>query len=104
MLKVLKQISPTTSKRKCEVSQLNVPKKKARKYTYTTPLKVETLEPELKKKVDEMIISGEYSCQQIANYIMNNSDICISQMSVNRYKNKYFVCCEDEDNSQLKLL
>ena len=78
MLEVLKQILPMTCKRKCGVSQLDVPKKKARKYTYTTPLKVETLEPELKKKVNEMIISGKHSCQQIANYIMNNSDMRIS--------------------------
>ena len=94
MLEVFKQISPAKNKRQSLANHSNLPKKKARKYTYTTPLKVETLEPELKKKVDEMIISGEYSCQQIANYIMNNSDICISQMSVNRYKNKYFICCE----------
>lgn len=62
-----------------------------KKYKYTTPSKISMLEPELKQKVDEMIISGEYSCQQIANFIMNNSDIEISQMAVNRYKRINFI-------------
>lgn len=61
-----------------------------KKYKYITPSKISTLAPELKQKVDEMIISGEYSCQQIANYIENNSSIKISQMSVNRYKRSNF--------------
>lgn len=67
------------------------PKRIRKKYRYTTPSKISMLEPELKQKVDEMIISGEYSCQQIANFIMNNSDIEISQMAVNRYKRINFV-------------
>ncbi len=76
------------------------PKRKARKYKYTQPSKIETLNPELKAKVDDMIASGDYSCQQIANFIMNNCDMCISQMSVNRYKRKYFVV---DDSSDLQL-
>lgn len=67
------------------------PKRIRKKYKYTTPSKISMLEPELKQKVDEMIISGEYSCQQIANFIMNNSDIEISQMAVNRYKRINFI-------------
>lgn len=67
------------------------PKRIRKKYRYTTPSKIAMLEPELKQKVDEMIISGEYSCQQIANFIMNNSDTEISQMAVNRYKRINFV-------------
>ncbi|MCM1008979.1 MAG: Rha family transcriptional regulator [Ruminococcus flavefaciens] len=66
-----------------------------RRYKYTTPSKISTLDPELKRQVDEMIVSGEYSCQKIANFIMNNSDIEISQMAVNRYKHNYF--CFDDD-------
>ena len=62
-----------------------------KKYRYSTPSKISMLEPELKQKVDEMIVSGEYSCQQIANFIMNNSDIEISQMAVNRYKRINFI-------------
>lgn len=62
-----------------------------KKYRHTTPSKISTLDPELKQKVDEMIVSGEYSCQQIANFIMNNSDIEISQMAVNRYKRINFI-------------
>lgn len=61
-----------------------------RKYKYTTPSKISTLLPELKRQVDDMIVSGEYSCQKIANFIMNNSDIEISQMAVNRYKRNNF--------------
>lgn len=67
------------------------PKCIRKKYRYTTPSKISMLEPELKQKVDEMIISGEYSCQQIANFIMNNSDTEISQMAVNRYKRVNFI-------------
>ena len=67
------------------------PKCIRKKYRYTTPSKIAMLEPELKQKVDEMIISGEYSCQQIANFIMNNSDTEISQMAVNRYRRINFV-------------
>lgn len=67
------------------------PKHIRKQYKYTTPSKISMLEPELKQEVDEMIISGEYSCQQIANFIMNNSDIYISQMSVNRYKRMNFI-------------
>lgn len=67
------------------------PKRIRKKYRHTTPSKISMLEPELKQKVDEMIISGEYSCQQIANFIMNNSNTEISQMAVNRYKRINFI-------------
>lgn len=73
-----------------EISECE-PKRIKKKYKHTTPSKISMLEPELKQKVDEMIISGEYSCQQIANFIMNNSDTEISQMAVNRYKRINFV-------------
>ena len=72
-------------------SESEPPKCIRKKYRYTTPSKISMLEPELKQKVDEMIISGEYSCQQIANFIMNNSDTEISQMAVNRYKRINFI-------------
>lgn len=67
------------------------PKRIRKPYRHTTPSKISMLAPDLKQKVDDMIISGEYSCQQIANFIMNNSDIEISQMSVNKYKHRNFV-------------
>lgn len=73
-----------------------------RKYKYTTPSKISTLAPELKRQVDDMIVSGEYSCQKIANFIMNNSDIEISQMAVNRYKRNYF-SYDGGENVQLSL-
>lgn len=54
------------------------------------PLKMETLPPELKQQADAMIITGEYSQQQIANFIANHG-ISISQMAVSRYVRKYFI-------------
>lgn len=56
---VLKQIIPTADN-PTEQSQ-NVPKRKAKKYKHTQPSKIETLKPELKTKVDDMIASGEFS-------------------------------------------
>lgn len=70
------------------------PRRIIKKHRSTTPSKISTLDPELKQKVDDMIVSGDYSCQQIANFIMNNSDISISQMAVNKYKHRNFVCDE----------
>lgn len=66
------------------------------RYQYRTPSKISMLPPALKEKVEEMILSGNYSCQQIANYITNNSGIPISQMAVNRYKHQYFCFIEKE--------
>lgn len=84
-----------------EIKELHSETKRIRKkYKHITPSKISMLEPKLKQQVDEMIISGEYSCQQIANYIMNNSDIEISQMSVNNYKRRNFI---DSDELQLTL-
>lgn len=97
---VLKQIIPT-SNNPTEQSQ-NVPKRKAKKYKHTQPSKIETLKPEFKTKVDDMIASGEFSCQQIANFIMNNCDMYISQMSVNRYKRMHFIV-DDNFDSQLTM-
>lgn len=97
---VLKQIIPTADN-PTEQSQ-NVPKRKAKKYKHTQPSKIETLKPELKTKVDDMIASGEFSCQQIANFIMNNCDMYISQMSVNRYKRMRFIV-DDNFDSQLTM-
>lgn len=84
-----------------EIKELHSETKRIRKkYKHINPSKISMLEPKLKQQVDEMIISGEYSCQQIANYIMNNSDIEISQMSVNNYKRRNFI---DSDELQLTL-
>ena len=82
---LMKTPAPEADRLCCE------PRRIRKKYKYTTPSKISMLEPELKQKVDEMIISGEYSCQQIANFIMNNSDTEISQMAVNRYKRINFI-------------
>lgn len=65
-------------------------KRKVRKCTNIQPMKMELLPPEVKKKADDMIVSGEYSCQQIANYVMNTTGEYISQVAVNRYRARFF--------------
>ena len=50
-----------------------------------------------------MIVSGEFSCQQIANYIMHNYDMYISQMAVNKYKRKHFIEKDSILESQLSM-
>ena len=78
------------------------PKRRARKYTYTQPTKMETLPPDVKEHADEMIISGQYSCREVANYIINTTGQYISQMAVNRYKRKFFDT--NADDGQLCLM
>lgn len=69
----------------------SVPKmKKAKRHICSQPMKMELLPPEVKKQADDMIASGEYSCQQIANYIANTTGEYISQVAVNRYRRKFF--------------
>ena len=87
----IKALIPLIQSTALTVTETGEPKRIRKKYRHTTPSKISMLAPELKQKVDEMIVSGEYSCQQIANYIMNNSDIEISQMAVNRYKRINFI-------------
>lgn len=69
---------------------VNKEKRKVRKCTNIQPMKMELLPPEVKKKADDMIVSGEYSCQQIANYVMNTTGEYISQVAVNRYRARFF--------------
>ncbi len=101
---VIKQIVPIINQTASVVSVTNIKKpnpeknliRKAKKYKHIQPSKIEILPSELKEKADEMLASGEFSCQQVANFIMNNCDMYISQMSVNRYKNTRFIV-EDFD-------
>ncbi len=59
-------------------------------YKYSSS-KIFRLSPEIKKQVDEMIISGNYSCQQIADFITERSGMKISYMTISRYIKKYFI-------------
>lgn len=87
------------SNRSCQMPDRSYElKRKAKRYKHTQPSKIDTLSPELKEKVDDMIASGKFSCQQIANFIMNNCNMDISQMSVNRYKRMHFIEEDDSDN------
>ena len=53
--------------------------------------KIFRLSPKLRQQVDKMIISGKYSCQQIADFITKKFGIRISPVTVSRYIRKYFV-------------
>ena len=53
--------------------------------------KIFSLSPAIRKQVDNMIISGEYSCQKIADFIEENTDAEISYMTISRYIKKYFI-------------
>ena len=87
LIPVIQQVVSRPQRNVCVISEVpNIRKA----YKYTPPSKISTLPPELKQMVDDMIMSGEYSCQQIANFIMNNSEMKITQMAVNRYKHRNF--------------
>ena len=75
--------------------------KKAKRHICSQPMKMELLPPEVKKQADDMIASGEYSCQQIANYIVNSTGEYISQVAVNRYRKKFFEF--EDESSQLSM-
>lgn len=71
-------------------------RRKVRKYVHYQPSKIDTLSPKIRECVDEMLSSGKYSCQGVANYIINTTGEYISQMAVNRYKHKHFQIADDE--------
>ncbi len=50
---------------------------------------IEMLPTELRGQVDNMIRSGQYSCQDIANWLWNNG-VQVSQVTVNKYAHRYF--------------
>ena len=52
--------------------------------------KMLSLPQNVRRQVDEMIISGRYSCQKISDFITANTGISISYMTVSRYIKKYF--------------
>ena len=58
-------------------------------YKYNSS-KIFRLSPEIREQVDEMIVSGNYSCQKIADFITSETDMTISYMTVRRYIKKYF--------------
>lgn len=76
-----------------------VRKKTAKIFYQKTPCKMDMLPPDVKETADEMLISGEYSAQQVANYIINATGEYISQVAISKYKRNNFVL---EDN-QLSL-
>ncbi len=53
--------------------------------------KMFNLPQDIRNKVDDMIISGKYSCQKIADFIEKSTGMTISYMTVSRYMKKYFI-------------
>lgn len=96
---VMKQIIPIIT----GASAVGNVRKKARKYTgHIQHSKIDMLPPALKEQADKMLASGEYSCRQVAEYIVEKNGSYISTQSVVRYKNKNFDV-EDDDESQISL-
>lgn len=91
---VMKQILPILNKKEIRETIITTVASsddtEVKRYRFRMPSKIEMLEPNLRAIVDDMICSGNYSCQQIANYIMNNSDTKISQTAVNKYAHRFF--------------
>ena len=92
-VEVTKQLMKTMQQ---EIKPVKPIKKIAKKYKYTTPSKISTLPPEVKEHVDGMLRSGNYSCQSVANFIINSTGMYISQMAVNRYKRSNFEIIDSE--------
>lgn len=100
---VMKQLIPVIAGTISGTSAVGNVRKKARKYTgHIQHSKIDMLPPALKKQADKMLASGEYSCRQVAEYIVEKNGGYISTQSVVRYKNKNFDV-EDDDESQISL-
>lgn len=68
-------------------------------YPNQTPSKIDLLNPEVKERADEMLLSGNYSCRQVANFIINETGNYISVNTVTRYKREKLTVpnsCEQE--------
>ncbi len=81
---VMKQIAPILKQ-----SEQRKPKPNRRKGVFPSQGIIEQLDPDLRKQVDSMIISNQYSCQGIANYLIAHG-VRLSQTAVNRYAHKHF--------------
>ena len=69
-------------------------KAKSCRHRCVQPCKMELLPPDIKEQADEMIASGDFSCQQVANFVTNSTGEYISQMAVNNYRHKFFDVAE----------
>ena len=102
---VVKQLVPVLTAAVCTASHTTKShgKSKAKKYcAEKQPCKMEMLPPEIKERADEMLCLGKYSCQQVANYVINSTGQYISQVAVSRYKRNHFAI-EDEQLSLLEV-
>lgn len=88
---VIKQLMPVLTaigSASCKNGNKNVAKRYCGE---KQPSKMEMLPPDIKECADDMLRSGKYSCQQVANYVINSTGQYISHTAVNRYKNNNFV-------------
>lgn len=66
-----------------------------------TPSKIDLLNPEIKERAEEMLLSGKYSCQQVANYIINETGNYISVNTVTRYKREKLTVSENYEQERI---
>lgn len=66
-----------------------------------TPSKISLLSPEIKEHADEMLLSGKYSCRQVANYIINETGNYISVNTVTRYKREKLTVSEEYEQERI---
>lgn len=66
-----------------------------------TPSKIDLLSPEVKERAEEMLLSGKYSCQQVANYIINETGNYISVNTVTRYKREKLTVSEEYEQERI---
>ena len=68
-----------------------------KRYKQTVPQKIVCLPESVKKCVDDMIISGNFSLSQIAQYIGNATDCTVTPATVHNYRKRYFLMPESGD-------
>lgn len=103
---VMKQLVPVIAKASAAAASgrtaseiVTASKPQAKKYVYHQPSKMELLPPEVKERSDEMLASGQYSCREVANFIINETGIYISVNCVARYKRQQFAVVDSEQVS-----
>lgn len=68
-----------------------------KRYQQPNRQKIVNLPEDIKKSVDDMIISGDFSDRQIADFINDTCDTHISNATVWSYKNRYFIMPKSGD-------
>lgn len=94
VMEVVRQLVPVLAaavknKPKGELAEeRTITKTEYKRYFYKTPSKMEALPETIRQKAENMLLSRKYSCQQVADFIIDNGGGYISQAAVNRYAHK----------------